>query len=82
MLTAIGLRYIKSKADLWLSWVLDEFPILNRLLTHFQEWLELLIMTVNIYIRRGATVDQAVIKDLENLGRLTRKWYILDQCVL
>ena len=45
----IILRYVKNKADWWVS------------IAHYNRE----------HIRRGATVDKAVVK--KNLGRLTRK---------
>lgn len=62
----IILRYIKSKADWWCSYV-SKFSILHSHL--------MFTSSVAHYnrerIRRGATVDKAVVK--KNLGRLTRR---------
>ena len=51
----IILRYIKSKADWWVS------------VAHYNRE----------RIRRGATVDKAVVK--KNLGRLTRKFTCIQR---
>jgi pre-mRNA-processing factor 8 len=64
----IILRYIKSKADWWCSFVSISLPV--RFDIHSSQ------PRVAHYnrerIRRGATVDKAVVK--KNLGRLTREF--------
>lgn len=67
----IILRYIKSKADWWTSYVSVQFmKYIVSLIIMIKP-----ICSVAHYnrerIRRGATVDKAVVK--KNLGRLTRK---------
>ena len=61
----IILRYFKSKADWWCSYVVSS--VFMNVLADFY-------LRVAHYnrerIRRGATVDKAVVK--KNLGRLTR----------
>ena len=71
----IILRYIKSKADWWCSYV----PFLSR---HSQNSHSL--FSVAHYnrerIRRGATVDKAVVK--KNLGRLTSENFPVLGCTV
>ena len=64
----IILRYIKSKADWWCSSVLFSTPIFFCINATYR------VAHYNRErIRRGATVDKAVVK--KNLGRLTRALY-------
>jgi len=66
----IILRYIKSKADWWCSYANSVLGFLCCLLNRCR------VAHYNRErIRRGATVDKAVVK--KNLGRLTRT-YILQ----
>lgn len=68
----IILRYIKSKADWWCSYVYVDSLMFDHRLHNFS-------LSVAHYnrerIRRGATVDKAVVK--KNLGRLTRMLYFI-----
>ncbi len=70
----IILRYIKSKADWWTSLVLSLIPLRGL---HQTNDLDRVAHYNRERIRRGATVDKAVVK--KNLGRLTRLYLKAEQ---
>jgi len=70
----IILRYIKSKADWWTSLVLSLITLCGL---HQTNDLDRVAHYNRERIRRGATVDKAVVK--KNLGRLTRLYLKAEQ---